>query len=198
VILLGRLCLYGPDAARLHEEIVSVTARWIEPSQRKGALKTFARDAEAKTLDLLEQSLLAKNSLRVEETILKRLRDAGPRDVEELLTHLSARGNDLADEAAGKLVERGEKEAGAMKEILNDQKARLTAVARKYSDPQLSFDFDIEEKRQLDANRRHWEKRLTAIDREMEKEPERIRGLYQIKAKRLEPIGLAYLWPITG
>ncbi len=30
VILLGRLCLYGPRAARLHEELVPVTARWIE------------------------------------------------------------------------------------------------------------------------------------------------------------------------
>ena len=38
VILMGRLCLYGPRAARLHEELVPVTARWTELSQRKKRL----------------------------------------------------------------------------------------------------------------------------------------------------------------
>ena len=39
VILMGRLCLYGPRAARLHEELVPVTARWIELTQRKQRLE---------------------------------------------------------------------------------------------------------------------------------------------------------------
>ena len=46
VILMGRLCLYGPRAARLHEELVPVTARWIELSQRKNALNPYGREAE--------------------------------------------------------------------------------------------------------------------------------------------------------
>ena len=29
-------------------------------------------------------------------------------------------------------------------------------------------------------------------------EPERIREIYQVKAKRIEPVGLVYLWPVTG
>ena len=33
-----RLCLYGPGAARLHEELVPVTARWTDPKVRKGLL----------------------------------------------------------------------------------------------------------------------------------------------------------------
>ena len=51
---------------------------------------------------------------------------------------------------------------------------------------------------ELEANQRHWTKRLAAIDRELETEPNRIRELYQVKAQRIEPIGLVYLWPITG
>jgi len=43
VILMGRLCLYGPRAARLHEELVPVTARWIELSQRKHSLSPYGR-----------------------------------------------------------------------------------------------------------------------------------------------------------
>ena len=57
VILLGRLSLYGRRAERLHEELVPLAARWIEPTRRQGPLKAYAREAEAKTLDLLEQSL---------------------------------------------------------------------------------------------------------------------------------------------
>jgi len=55
-----------------------------------------------------------------------------------------------------------------------------------------------DERRQLEANRRHWEKRLAIIDRELQREPDRVRELYQVKAKRIEPVGLVYLWPVTG
>ena len=47
-ILLGRLCLYGPGAARLHEEIIPITARWTDPKIRKSPLTPYAREAEAK------------------------------------------------------------------------------------------------------------------------------------------------------
>ena len=40
VVLIGRLCLYGAGAARLHEELIAVTARWIDPKKRKGAADT--------------------------------------------------------------------------------------------------------------------------------------------------------------
>src|SRR5262249_53149800 len=45
VILLGRLCLYGAGAARLHEELIPVTARWTDPKIRKGTLAPYAREA---------------------------------------------------------------------------------------------------------------------------------------------------------
>ena len=35
VVLLGRLALYGPHAARLHEEMLVVAARWVDPKLRK-------------------------------------------------------------------------------------------------------------------------------------------------------------------
>ncbi len=39
VILIGRLALYGPSAARLHEELIPVTARWIWRSFPFGSLR---------------------------------------------------------------------------------------------------------------------------------------------------------------
>ena len=50
----------------------------------------------------------------------------------------------------------------------------------------------------LSANRRHWDKRLVAIDQELAKEPERIRDVYKVKAQQIEPVGLVYLWPMSS
>ena len=73
VILLGRLCLYGPGAARLHEELVPVTARWTDPKVRKGLLSPYAREAELKTMDLLEEAILLKTGGGVTGVVLKQL-----------------------------------------------------------------------------------------------------------------------------
>ena len=96
VILMGRLCLYGPRAARLHEELVPVTARWTELSQRKNPLNPYGREAELKTLDLLETALLPTNAPNISPVIEAKLRDAAARDIEQLLPHLNQRGKELA------------------------------------------------------------------------------------------------------
>ncbi len=74
----------------------------------------------------------------------------------------------------------------------------MADTAAKYPDPQMRLDFNDEEQRQLESNKRHWDKRLHAIDRELASEPERIRALYEVKAQRIEPVGLVYLWPVSG
>jgi SNF2 family DNA or RNA helicase len=198
VVLIGRLCLYGPGAARLHEELVPVTARWVEPSQRKQPLSPYGREAELKTLDLLETSLLPANVPEPGPVVQEKLRTAAARDAQELLEHLERRGRELAEGARMLLARRAEQEAAAMAEILQQQKKRVAETADRYRDPQLPLNFNTEEERQLVANKRHWEKRLAAIDRELATEPERVRSVYDVKAQRIEPVGLVYLWPVTG
>jgi superfamily II DNA or RNA helicase/DNA-binding transcriptional regulator YiaG len=61
VLLIGRLSLYGPGAARLHEELVPITARWVDPAVRKGELTPYSREAETKTMTLLDAALLEKH-----------------------------------------------------------------------------------------------------------------------------------------
>ncbi len=201
VVLIGRLCLYGPRAARLHEELVPVTARWSEPSQRKQPLAPYGREAEVKTLDLLESALLPTNLPEVDPVVQEKLRRNAPQDLLELLDHLERRGQELAEGARIALAKRSDQEAKAMVEILELQKKRVSQTAEKFRTPQLEFefgDFDQDERRQLDSNKRHWEKRLAAIDRELTTEPERIRSVYDVKAQRIEPVGLIYIWPVTG
>jgi hypothetical protein len=201
VILLGRLCLYGPGAARLHEELVPVTARWTDPKVRKGLLSPYAREAELKTLDLLEEAILLKTGGTVTDVVLNQLQASAPRDVQELLPHLTARGEEFARDAEKKLRERGQAEAKAMREILETQKKHIMATVAKHEKEdtrQRLLGFAEDELRQLEANKRYWATRLSSLERELETEPDRIRGVYQVKAQRIEPVGLVYLWPVSG
>ena len=64
----------------------------------------------------------------------------------------------------------------------------------------MQFVFENEsERRQLEANKRHWDQRLQQLEQEMLTEPDRIRRVYEVTAPpRVEPVGLVYLWPVTG
>ncbi len=63
---------------------------------------------------------------------------------------------------------------------------------------QLTLDFDDEDKRQLEFNMRSWRTRLEQFERDLDQEPQRIREFYEERAKRVEPVGLVYLWPETN
>jgi superfamily II DNA or RNA helicase len=197
VLLIGRLALYGPGAARLHEELIPVTARWVDPAVRKGELAPYSREAETKTMSLLDTALLEKHSKPVPEVVLRQLQECAPRDVRELLPHLAARGVEYAKDAITKLEKRAESESKAMREILESQKKHLSETVTKHEKIDQFHLFDEQEQRQLDSNRRYWAKRLSELDGEMRTEPDRIRNLYDVRAQRVEPVGLVYLWPIT-
>jgi superfamily II DNA or RNA helicase len=193
VLLLGRLALYGPGAARLHEEIIAITARWIDPVIRKNPLAPYAREAEQKTLDLLEQALLASG--RPNDTIEEMLRNAVGQDIEELLPHLHQRGEEYAVDAVQKLQKRGLDESKQMRELLAAQQKHITE--KKLQTSQRTLPFDGEELRQFNADRRHWDKRLDQLEQELATEPSRIQEIYAIKAQRIEPVGIVYLWPLS-
>jgi hypothetical protein len=41
-------------------------------------------------------------------------------------------------------------------------------------------------------------KNFSCVDADLVKEPQRVADFYRVKSFRLEPVGLAYLWPVTG
>lgn len=200
VILLGRLSLYGSGAERLHEELVPLAARWLEPDRRQGPLKAYAREAELKTLDLLERSLVGAGRAISEEAIQKKLLASALRDITELLPQLEPRAEELAAQAVEKLRQRGEREAKDLRETLERQRERVREELEK-TEPkfkQLTLDFGDEERRQLEADIRSWHTRLAQFERDLTQEPQRIREFYEVRAQRVEPVGLVYLWPETN
>jgi hypothetical protein len=197
VVLLGRLSLYGAGAVRLHEEILTVTARWTEPASRRGTLTPYAREAEARTLELLESSLRPGAHADAPEVIAARLQSSMPRDIEELLPHLEKGGQEAQAEAEAKLKKRGDDEAESIRRVLDDQKRRVLTELGRYDQSQLLLSLDLE-KRQLESNRRYWDKWLANVEGDLQREPGRVRQFYQVASFRIEPVGLAYLWPVTG
>jgi hypothetical protein len=65
---------------------------------------------------------------------------------------------------------------------------------------QLELDFaerEKEQKEQWEQDRKHMDRRLRSIDREIETEPASIVESYRVVLRRLEPVGLVYLWPTS-
>jgi hypothetical protein len=76
------------------------------------------------------------------------------------------------------------------------QRAKILKEQSAKAALQLELDLaDLAEKRQRQADRRYWQQRLEGLEKELAEEPKRIASSYQIRAERLEPVGLIYLWP---
>ena len=197
VVLLGRLAVYGPRAARLHEEIVPVAARWVEPARRSGALAPYGRAGEQTTLASLQTALDEAGRHSIAEPVQTRLAASARADVADLLPHLESRAAALAESAKARLAERAAAESRSMTELLMRQRERIEAAAGE-DDPQMALDFDPAELRQREADRRAWKRRLAEIETELDTEPRRIADVYTVRAVRVDPLGLVYLWPRTG
>jgi len=198
VVLLGRLSLYGPSAARLHEEMVAVSARWQPPDIRKSPLVPYKQAGEERAMRILEGAL-SNPSSDVSPQIKAQLESAITRDIEELLPHLISRGEEIQEEAAEALTKRGSIESEEMVRVLEDQRARVLKQLDDTKVIQIEFAFDDDqERKQFAANRKYWESWLLNVDGELEREPRRIREFYEVKSSRIEPVGLVYLWPFTG
>jgi SNF2-related domain/Helicase conserved C-terminal domain len=208
VIAFGRLTLFGPSATRLHEEILAVAARWIETPTRGAKTETlngtrlrpFGEQADRNALSQLETLLTESPDLSgISEVAQSKLRESAPGDFADLWDHIKKEGESREHDAAEKLRLRGSAEAERLRGIL---RGHQTAIKNVLSAKQLPL-FPQHEKqiekevRQFENDRKHMEERLISLERELEVEPPRIQVVYRVVLRRLEPVGLIYLWPAT-
>lgn len=198
VILLGRLGLLGPRAGRLHDEIIAVAARWRPIAARTSPLEPYAEGgkAEGQTLALLDAALPEADSNRVGPEIERRLNETVTRDVEELRPHLDQRAKVAMKAAQALLEQRADREAGELAALIRERIKRILGAQTQAN--QLELGFAPDELRQLRAEQKHWEKRLLDLETELSEEPERLRKSYEVQSSRVEPVGLVYLWPVSG
>ena len=199
VVLLGRLSLYGERASRLHDEILTVAARWTDSDIRKGPLEPETDTNLQRTIELLEKALGNEDAKVVTQQVRQRITASAIRDLEQLLPQLEKQAERARKDGIRSLTSRGQKEAKEMRAILESQQKRILATQKKRDAEaeQLAL-FAESEKKQMDADKRYWQKRLEQLERELDSEPARIRESYDVKAPRFEAVGLVYLWPVTG
>ena len=224
VYLLGRLCLYGHQATRLHEDIVVVCAEWNPPEQRgKASLrpidpKTMSEDEWMRRLD---DALLAANTARITEARKTTLLNTAAQDVAELQKHLAKKAHNLETKVRAELTRAGETEATNLITLLDKQAERIEEELQKRSRQEAADRKKAEEKARKDGptlfdtgNKastlddrirreqtleiREMKKRLEQIPHEKANEPQRIRERFSVQTVRLEPLGLVYLWPEMG
>ena len=113
---------------------------------------------------------------------------------------LDPRAEELKQRATELLADRGDREAKELHETLLKQRKRVKAELERHEAEahQLALNLDADDRRQLQANKRAWKLRLDQFERDLKTEPQRIRDFYRVRASRVEPVGLVYLWPETG
>ena len=198
-IVFGRLSLFGPGASRLHDQLIPVAAHWKE-SGGKGHRKPLEGKAQTQALDQLGRLLreLEPDARPIAKKAQATLAAEAPGDFAALWPEIQTEADSVAHEAGNKLEARARAESTALARLLEDQRVAIGKELGRRR--QLDFAFaesERAEREQYQADEKHMAERLAAIDRELETEPAQIRSLYQVSLRRLEPVGLVYLWPET-
>lgn len=196
VIAFGRLSLFGPGATRLHEELVPVAAQWLE-ARGEGHLRPFADRADRKALDQLEEIFAgADDAGHVGDAVRARLLKSAPSDFATLWTHIEDEADSREHEARRKLSARGTSEAEALRQVLRDQRQAIERTLARHAQLQIEFtEAERDQQRQFEQDRAFMERRLDDIAGEIETQPAEIAAGYEVVLRRLEPVGLVYLWP---
>jgi hypothetical protein len=148
-------------------------------------------------MELLDRSLGTAGRAAPPDVVRRRLLTAAPRDIAELLPQLEPRAEELSALAIDRLRERGEREEKDLRDTLERQRERVRSELAR-TEPkleQLTLRFSEEERRQVEADVRSWRSRLDQFERDLDHEPRRVREQYEVRATRVEPVGLVYLWP---
>ena len=132
VYLLGRLCLYGHQATRLHEDVIAVCAEWARPEARQGGLRPIdpKRLREEEFMRRLDDALLAGDTSRITEIKRQELLATADRDIRELQVHLKKKADDLELTIRKDLARAGETEAENTRKLLEAQDKRIDEGAR--------------------------------------------------------------------
>jgi hypothetical protein len=192
VVLIGRLALYGPGAARLHEEMLTVTAAWNEAGRGTTPLRPFGVRGEEATMDQLETAL--RQPRHPPATAETRIRAWAAKDAADLEPELRRRAAVRREEVAKDLLARGAAEADALGRLLQEQRDRVAKAADAPEDRQLTL-FDEQEARQRRFDRQHWRRKVADLEKQINDEPARVRDGYAVRADRVEIVGMLYLWP---
>ncbi len=154
VVLMGRLAVFGSGAARLHEEVIPIAAIWTESERDRKPLKALGESGEEKTLNQLEEAL--RYAREAPALAVARVQALIEKDIADLVPTLEKIASERLTTVTAQLKKRGEEEAGSLSDLLDQQRSRIAKAAKDFDPNQLSLDLVPEERREREADRKHW------------------------------------------
>lgn len=194
VLALGRLSLFGPGAARLHDELIAVGAWWDE--DKRGAKLRALGDKDTATLRAALETCLHERAPRpLPQAMSKGIVGGAAEDFAALWSAIREEADAEQDRAVKMLTARAKAEAEAMRGLLANQEKVIGIELGGRRQTTLPLEFDARERAAYEADTRSMEARLAEIAGEREREPARIEDQYKVALRRITPVGLVYLWP---
>lgn len=192
VVAYARFTLFGASAARLHDQIVPVAAAW---SGEASEIRPYKDRATAAFAITSTEKLLAADARAPNATIRARIEQHADALFRALWPHLEAEADALAVEARAGLAQRARKESDDMRALLARQQTAIDVAEARLRQSELFNIADKEQKRQVDLDLRHLERRRADAGKELVSEPAAIEALYDVRMSRLLPVGLVVAWP---
>jgi len=199
-IAYARLTLFGPGAARLHDEIVVVAAPW--DGSVEGARSLTGRADQATTTALVKatEARLASGAPAPTGQNATSIAASAAAIMTSLWRSLDDEADARAVAAKNGLAARARAEADGMRALLDRQsrsiQKRMRDLAQRDLFEGIGDSADArEQQRQLVLDIEHMGRRDKAIAMDIDREPAAIEALYAVRIKRLTPVGVAVSWP---
>ena len=192
VLAYARLTLFGPGAVRLHDELVVTVAPWPSASAEVAPYKDPATAAKAR--ELTERALAqagAQLTGKPREQALAR----APELFAALWPQLRADADAQGVEARNGLARRARKESDELRVLIQRQRSNIEAARIDLRQTTLAQVNDKTQKRQVELDLEHLDRRVERMDADLEHEPQAIEALYEVQMTRLVPVGLVVAWP---
>ncbi len=201
VIAFGRLSLFGRGASRLHDQLIPIAAPWFDAAGEGHLVPSSDPNADREAARRLETLFLEAPALEpVTQGTLEKIRLRAEGDFRALWRFIEQEADAVTTDAERRLRERGQAESAALQKILETQRTGI--VKRLGQRAQLDLFADAgnegrDAKKQLEDELSYLESRVRTIEKDIATEPAQIASLYELQRRRLEPVGLVYIWPET-
>lgn len=198
VVLLGRVCVFGANGHRLHDEVVLRAAEWTgPPAERNAKLVVMKPDSpeEVATRGDLQHALARPTDEGLTEHRRGRFLAAVAADVGDLVAPLRVTAGHRSEVVRTQLERLGRRQAEALEKLLVRQQRFLQ---KKLEDPkQLRFEdrkgFSEADRAAWRSTVRAWEQRLDVLAREITEAPVAVREEYAVRHTHFELLGVVYL-----
>jgi len=196
----ARLTLFGPGAARLHDELVAVAAPWDGSLEGARALTASASREGTGVLVKSTEARLAAGAPAPKGRNATAIASAAEPLMASLWPVLEDEADARSVAAKNGLAARARTEADGMRTLLERQRRAIQKARRALSQRDLfegmSESAELrQQQRQLALDLEHMDRRDKTILVDLEREPAAIEALYEVRITRLTPVGVVVSWP---